>query len=303
MLSFLFAGIEPELVHKLDGVRNAVNKYVANNAFDHASFATTESMLEQVSLVRSGRVDKIALRKLIGKEDKGTKGSAFKSFRGIPRVEAKIEVGEAFDSIVKIIMYGAPRDAPKAFAFYDSLKKLLGSLIDLGMDWDLIDKHYASVMRKVVPDSRPLAAAGATASVTGCAFDAKIFEAGTVIANEIHEDKLSQMAENVAAKHKKRLHSPSKKGGSPASKKGGDKEKEKKDKERKKKEHADGVDPKGTAVPFPGKDDPAAIAFNTDKGLKTVPKKGGGTRTIPFCWDYFHPQGCSRGAGCSFFHK
>ena len=56
------------------------------------------------------------------------------------------------------------------------------------------------------------------------------------------------------------------------------------------------------AVKWPGKDDPAVKEFNDKYGTAPKEKADKTTHMMPFCWDYYHPQGCARGSKCYLVH-
>ena len=114
-------------------------------------------IIEQISRIRAGRLDKVRWMHFLQEADPGTTSEPLKGLRKGSRSEALVKLGCIFDDVVAIYTIAAPRESPDALKFFGRLKLQLQNLIDMGMDWITIDKHMSTIMRLVSNKARSYA--------------------------------------------------------------------------------------------------------------------------------------------------
>ena len=314
------AGVDQELAQNLHAVRGALSRYIAEACYLDVSVSKQNDplIIEQISRIRAGRLDKLRWMYFLQEADPGTASEPLKGLRKESRSEALVKISNIFDDVIAIYTIAAPRDAPDAIKFFGRLKHMLQNLVDLGVAWSVIDKHMSTIMRLVSNKARSYALGEAAHS--GADFSLTIFDGGTALMKQVQKDEMAQLAANAARSELKRTVTAAIESSDDEQedgvvktkkkpKKKPKKEKQPKDKPKveqpkvdppkKEPRYAAGVTP-GTPVPFPGVDADAAKAFLLAHPPVDVVHNGTVTKKR-VCWGYFHPQGCSR-AKCHFAH-
>ena len=138
------AGVDQELAQRLHAVRGALSRYIAEACYKDLSVSKQNDPLihDQISRIRAGRLDKIRWMQFLQEADPGTASEPLKGLRKGSRSDAlvnNVKLGNIFDDIIRVYTVASPRDTPAAIQFFGRLKDILQSLINIGMEWSIID--------------------------------------------------------------------------------------------------------------------------------------------------------------------
>ena len=324
-------GRDVSLIRKLTGVRNALDRRVERGVYGDAH-TMTEVQRKALRCVRVGRFDRIRLFHLVGKEDAGTADHPLKSLASMNPSDAHIAVAESFQRLLQAITIASPSLTPFAIPFLVDFQKVITQAITDKVSNKALSSWYASIVKRVSLPRRQYAY-GESAS-EAASFDIQfIKDMSTDERLELERATQDARTIRLAGPAKRRPRDddlediddddqPTAKAlkGRKAQKAADRKAKIKAKQEAAKAaraaaaagastaltkvEHAAGVTA-GTAVPIPSSDpslttkaekQAAWDVFNT-----AHPKPSKQAKSL--CWDFFHPQGCAKGASCRFAHQ
>ena len=286
--------------------------HVAQSCFKEKSRQNSPRVLEQIARLRAGRVDRVRFLHIINEDDSGTNDEPLKGFRSMERRDALLKFVSICDLIVNIYSVASPRETPGALKFFSALKTLVTELVESKLEWVTIDKHVSSILRTVSCKARSYS--NGESSMSGADFKQDINEDRHLM-DEINKDLVPQLSRNAAEDAVRSI------GGKrhPTDDGPSDHRETKKQKQARlakekestakgiaakgaaKPQYASGVTP-GAAVPFPGVASDDGKSFNVAHPPVEKTGKGGKKHTVKVCWDFFHPQGCSRGVKCFHHH-
>ncbi|OUV34606.1 MAG: hypothetical protein CBC48_05655 [bacterium TMED88] len=149
-------GGDAGLTRKIAGVRNALDRRIEAAVFGENK-AINEPQRTALRAVRTGRFDIVRFFNIIGKEDKGTMADPLKTLAGKSADEAHILIVEAFQRLTFVISVAMPTLSTAATPFFFKFQKILVDYINDGAPIPVLSKWAASVLGKVALPRRQYA--------------------------------------------------------------------------------------------------------------------------------------------------
>ena len=289
----LLAGIDPNFVQKVNSVRNAIDRRVVRAI--HKDKVVSEKTRKAIRQVRLGNMSALRLLHLLDKDDNGTTDNPLKSFGSMPAAAASKLALECFSTLTEAITFATPTQTATAMPFLSKLRRKICDAIEAEVPMSYISTYYSSVMLKVTQPVRSYAfnEGGSGSAVFDESFITAITDESTELERAWQDKRATKAAAAEAARNGKRPLQEAQQD-----------LRQKLQNRNQTVQRANGVSA-GAAVPLPkdgnGKPDKEKIAaWQKSKGLLRDAKDKSGKYP---CWDFYHPQGCARGASCSFYHK
>lgn len=315
-----FAGLDHALVRKIRDVRGALDKRVETACFGKTA-EVAETQRVAVRRARVGNYSGLRWFHLIKKTDNGTNADPLKGLKAFPAAARVGLMQSSLAQLLVIVPIATPVCAATASPFMQQLFKYECEALEAGVSVDTLSAFHALIMRKVTRSTKEY--------FTGYGggdglpkFDTAWITASSEERDEVEREWQQQRAKQVykqehgsdkgKGKGKDKPPNPGKtgnKGNKNGKRKSGDAEEE--EEEEVKATSADlrlkltqvqrsSSIPAGPEVPKPLLED-----GKLDKDAMRVWEQAAGIEkqgTKWPCWDFFHPQGCKRGAKCRFHH-
>ena len=313
------SGCDPAVVRKVVGVRNALDRRIEAAVFDQNA-TVTDATRKAIRHIRTGRYDQLRLLALNGMDDNGTSADPLRSLAKLEAQVAVAYVVRAFQMLGVVIGVATPHQYPAASTWILKFQKVVVDAIELGTPIKTISNWVGSVWHRVSRDCR-LYSVGESA-FNAAVFDMQFLEQLTDERRDLESAMQERRAEvavdkKLAGKQLAGRPSPFKPPIVKQQQKGKGKKRKRGLKPPKGKqddaddddddddapEHGAGVDVDQPKVPNPHANKELKSAKDKqvvwDAFNAAHPRVQGAK---PHCWDWWHPQGCAKGAGCKFEH-
>ena len=302
-------GLDTRLIDAAHNIRTALDERIERAVL--SGEIASDRQAKAFRLVRTFKLHKLKLLHLIDQDDIGTDISPLKSFKGnADQFSSKLL--RVFSRLKRIMLMAHPSVSCACGDFYEKLADELTYAATEGCPLDVMSEFYRATIAKVVAPIRAFDVGSFSATSDKAHFET-LFITGTSAARTTFDRAINKVGAQRAGaeasgkspkrpgEHEPKIKSPK----SPKLKGQETKGKEAHNKARA--QHNKGAgkrDPSvsdGAAVPLEFKD-----KAKGQKALTTfvenhpdVSVNGVSGRQ---CWNYHHPQGCSRGAQCQFWH-
>jgi hypothetical protein len=275
--------------------------------------------------IRTGNLHSIRLLNLLNLEDSSTKDYLLKGFEKLPRDKAVEYMNKALHKFEQITIIAFPLTTIDTFAFFSCLGEKLCLAISTGADWFKISSWLSAVWRKVSKDFKAYDTGDRVApaefnlsldlldsqTTARRELDIEVGEKRAVAAAKLAlESSTARSTSQSTSRATPTSTGPdtpatstsstkkSKSKGSSSSPPAKRVRDETEIQVKVETQHASGVTPgKSVVIPGNGKGN-----IDYDK-VKAWSASVDPTAEKVLCWNFHHPQGCSKGAQCKFTHS
>ena len=272
----------------LQRVRSAIARNACKHLLSDDALEPPPNLLKAVACIRNGKWCSLHWRYLIDLEDKGTPADPLKSFKGDNGRGAE-NFSLCVNRAIAAIALVDPMSGSTAIPYLNELAQIVSQRVKEGVPWEAVSKFVGSLLRVVSGNPRSFAV-GVDCSPRPV-FDKSLLYGEHSAQRELREACMRTYAKSQqSSSGSKTRNERDNKGGDPD---GGGKAPKHSDK--RKYERKAGVE-EGPAIDKP------ASKEAWKEWRKSHPDGKVKDKMKPACFEFNSPQGCCRGASCSFFH-